>query len=898
MHYTGNMDPEVQNGGVATAERTEEQRRNQRRPQRGRGIASRPYSFEDAIRNERAQFEQNYGKENVWDQMVKDLWIDTQREIKERYARGEGPEEEYVDNTEIVNERIKNVTDAQSLRRVLGTDVATLINLYVEQDSEKNNFLNYISNLSDQVESGAKTLDQAKTGIESLLHDLRNRQTALINLEEALEQRGARINSVEELAQEIAKNDEKWGRGETAILDENGVIVPANLLNWFREQMYLIHDNDPDNQVNFFNDVGLFTAFRHVSLNEMLRYKTRYFSSGKLKDRDGKKVYYEDLATQVLFEAWLFNQARNNDADYRKVSHSEGDVPKIIDQMYLANTFTKLTGDRSTLYRVFTFADQFKAKKKEGEQAAEQMDKKLGTAIRQMLLSYYFISDIDMLQKVLSFNAENHSQPLVGALFRRDTFLKALKENHLDENIVDDFFDQQGNFLGNSNNPELAKKKKREFANFINIYNNPQKDPRIIGLVRGLVKRSAAESNGLIRRKLDENGREEVALDPQMDYGEVWANSLTRWTGVAASNDYDEDEGYTTGHDAAAKTIRFGNYRQKQAETSRGGSYGLWSSMYGIKRLSLDFFTGIHVQDKNGKGERMLLDVLLGRSKQDAKDRDHFNIDLGEEIRPEDMIFEDRTMQQFAGNHYSRSFKMLGQIIDNFGMKFDSFVQMNMLGKREFEPEKAHEVFEGIRKDIRYMFSTWRINWTDTIRTWERVKVGEGQYEIQFKEVPMYKAFFGEEITKGMTPEKELRKQFNSEVGGDEKQWKEYYEKKVVSRLHKNFFMYLIANEMYAHKNYSKTGYKHYDFATFEAIYNFLEKWPGEVDTDDPDHLKSTYVKKPYFSKEEIKKIRKASGTTQGALFRKEFGKELGAGSIIGMKKAISEWFEAVFEGL
>ena len=151
-----------------------------------------------------------------------------------------------------------------------------------------------------------------------------------------------------------------------------------------------------------------------------------------------------------------------------------------------------------------------------------------------------------------------------------------------------------------------------------------------------------------------------------------------------------------------------------------------------------------------------------------------------------------------------------------------------------------------------------------------------------------------------MTPEKDIRAEWEMKraMGKMEKKYEDFLQDETIKRLHKNFFMYLIANEMYAHKSSRKTGYKNYDFTTFEAIYNFLEKWPGEIDTDDPESLMATYVKKPFFSKEEIKKMRKASGTGQGGLFWRDFRVEALAGSAVGMKKAIAEWIKAIFGDL
>src|SRR3989344_727536 len=655
LSYTKNMDPESPSGGTATAERSEQQRRDQQ-TQRRRGRGGRQLTNEEKkeILLKQAKRGLGYDETTPVDSMQeehKSILQSLVEALDLRISRGEDIElEEEDDNifTGSVDPELKGSWKDPNKKLSLTERLRQARIEYEETEVHK---------------PKSQWNDQEKQGFERYVAQAK----ALNEAHKEHELGRAKIESIEELAREIVDTDEKWATGEDLeLIDKDGVIKTANMLKWFQEQMMYFHDNDPDNEINFFSLVGLHTDYRQVGLSEMLSYKKRYFGT---YDKQGNKVFYEELADQVLFEAWLFNAARNNDANYRKVSHSEEGVQKAIDQMYLANTFSKLTGDKSTLYRVFTLAQTFKDK----EEKIGKSDKRLGDSIRQALLSYYYISDFDMLRKILSTNLEDgdkKGQQVSSPMFKKEILKKVLELNQLDANIVNQFFNADGSFKEDEST-------KRKFVNFFNVFNNPQKDPNIINSVKTLIKLSLIQSHGLykgdlleqlkIQQKGEKNDAKYSQAMTEMGYAEAWANSLTRWTGIAANNDYDEDRGYTTGHDSAAKTVRFGNYRQKQAETSRGGAYGLWGSMYGIKKLALDYFTGIHVldrKDENGqdRGDRILLDVLLGRKTNEADKNGEFAMHLDKELDPEDMIFEDRTMQQFAGNHYGRAFKMLSLV--------------------------------------------------------------------------------------------------------------------------------------------------------------------------------------------------------------------------------------------
>jgi hypothetical protein len=134
---------------------------------------------------------------------------------------------------------------------------------------------------------------------------------------------------------------------------------------------------------------------------------------------------------------------------------------------------------------------------------------------------------------------------------------------------------------------------KKDFLKFVNLFNDTGKKQSEIALVREALRLAGEQRHGL-ESGLNSTGAERTVKRKNLEYAEMWAYTMVRWTGAAARND-------TTaiGYDAFAKTQRFQQYRIRQSSASRGAPHGNEYDLPVIKSLTLDFFNGICSRSRN-----------------------------------------------------------------------------------------------------------------------------------------------------------------------------------------------------------------------------------------------------------------------------------------------------------
>lgn len=703
------------------------------------------------------------------------------------------------------------------------------------------------------------------------LEEIRNSMRQLIEDTSltAKETKGKLPNDIYELAEQmVSKADIKYKKGgKFEILTHEGKLNSINFLRLVRERMKKIHGDDPDNPVNFYSSIGVETQFRSYSIQQLLNYKETIF-----RDKDGNKTpEIEALHDALYYELWLFGQSRNNDADYRKSWQSDDNLPKVLDAMYQKDTLAK----SEALGRILTMSGI-----QENSNLEHQLeDKSVGAGVREALALYFYLSDEKMLKKFtdedspLFSNKEFYKGGELAALDDWDPSSGKPKPKDPEKHgsVRKDLYDQEGKVISD---------KTDEYMEHFNIFNDINKSQDEVAETRERIKQHIMKKYNL------------TYFDA--DYAELFAHSMTRWTGIAAHNDTGKPlsgVAPAVGFDAWSKVLNTRDYRKRQVGYS--GQSGDKATMFGIKKLGVTFWEGVQAEerDENGKAflGRTLLEVLLGADKETGVGglMKEEKIDLQKKLLDRaDIKLESLAMRKFSENHIVNSFNVFHHVLEAHGMHLDHVVEVDQFGRVVFNAEAADKIFDGIKKYLRYAYgSSGKIPMDHIIRVWE---IDPGTGKKVYKEQSIAESLFDREVL-GMSGEdlSILDKPFDTL---DKKEKVE--RKKVLSSVNKKVFMYLIAGEMYKHQDPGQTG-KLFSFAEYQKIYRFLEGMIGELEGHEGD-LKGTHVKKSYFTKEEIKKIRKVSKTEFGRLFGKDLAGSMLAGSLEGFKEAAQEVWKYV----
>ncbi len=663
----------------------------------------------------------------------------------------------------------------------------------------------------------------------------------------------------------IEKEGDEWGPGGVNELidkwEQGAKFNKANFVKWVRERMLHFQDLDPNNpSVNLLGSIGIETQFRTVGLITMINNKKQYFKDEGSTDEKGRSVVYSELADDIINEVYLFNTSRNHDAGYRFEMWSDEGLPKFIQNIHQKSDFT--TG--AQMKKIFSFSADYG---KEG-------DTKVGDTIRTIYEAYYFISDYDELQRVLGKDS---------VFFTRKGFEDAWRLSHNKPNnepipedykgLFDSMFDASGQPI------------KKEFLKFVNLFNDTGKKQTEISLVREALRLAGEQKHGL-ESGLNSTGAERTVKRKNLEYAEMWANTMVRWTGAAARNDTG-----AIGYDAFTKPQRFQQYRLRQSKASRGAPHGNEYDLPVIKSLALDFFNGIFVERPIGEDNKELTPFEVLRMLDDVDEKKK-NGELSEEqLKLEkdkvlDLLkFKQYTQLDYANNHLARSYQIFHSMMGANELNLDQIVTHDRFRGLVFDRGKFEEqVKEGFIKPIRYAFSTYsNIDYSKEVRVWVGEKDGIPQYETK----TMAEAMFGPVTLQGF---------YKKERGPDGKPVvdKEKLREKR-SSLYKNVCRSIIASHLQAHRKYN-SGYAYMNEG---QVTKFIEALETIRETELEDVGENTQLSRGemFFSHEDIAWIRKYSATENWRLILTDVVKDAGMGVMGGMFKGLKDFFDDVAKG-
>lgn len=701
--------------------------------------------------------------------------------------------------------------------------------------------------------------------------------------------------SIQDVAKAMAeKEPQKWGKGKShAILNSDNSINEINFLKWLQEEMTDLDGLSPDDAVNFFSEVhvesGIYSS--RLSFQEMYLRPGRYFYNEKTGER------MNGLWDEAMHQVWLLGKSRNWNILHQRDMGNDEKLPGAMVAQSYDNAFTKDTSGMNTLHRILSMAQSSFAVEEDpnSDREGERKEQHLGQAVRRAILTYYHISDFQRLQEIHGkdsyFFAEDYTQ---AAITRLEADIKKLeadfeKAEHrtsvvLDEGKVtkeqieedirvkedqirdlhekkrrkgkgayhqykfvlsDDMF-RDGKFIDTQENRE-------KFTSKFNIFQNanPQYDNKTE--LRDRIKASLIEHYGLSQE--------------EADYAELWAYSMTFWSGIAARNDITG-----TGYDAWGKLQNLREYRWRQSQPGRGAPYGNPYNWSAIKRLDTTFFEAMRTID--GKS---LLEVIEGRSEENG-----WKMDLGDTIRH--MHFGENKSKKWGEDHIHYIFDAYRKIIRHEDMNFDTFTIWDPFRGVIVDYKKAEEIMGGIIKDLRYAFSTWDgVDFSKKTRVSERIgTTKDNKPIIVHKDMYLAEAFFGPEILSDYYEKDEKGRFIKDEQTGQYIINIDRLQKDAQDRvLWKKLFRYQIAAELRSRRDWN-SPYKRYSFAEVERIMLWLERMPGQIGGSDED-LADTHFVSRFFSKEDIEWIRKHAHAERMHMFLNESAFEGGMALMKGI---------------
>ncbi len=692
--------------------------------------------------------------------------------------------------------------------------------------------------------------------------------------------------SFEDLVGKIMNSAEaQWKEdGDQALIDKEGNINKENFLAWVRDRMMWLHDFNSVTETSFFSDVHITVGYAKITLYDMI-FTGKYFLH-EVKGNDGNISYHksddlEKLKDQLINEAFLFGNSRNNDVKYKSMMPNEAELPKLLQQIYFANPFLRGSNFQDILTLNSVDKNRIQQLRDESGNVAEfdknriknlvEKDSSVGEGVRRALLAYYHIRDIEMLKKIFEVEEGKKIQNL--ALFmegyddydsktlrlavdengankpkKKGEANQDLKDTEAAENIPDGEktsveYDSDGKVKLDT------KAQIKRFTDYMNPFNLARKEERQEGEIRERIRQSIMQVTGLTYS--------------EAKYAESWAYSMARWTGIGARNDTG-----AAAFDAWSKPQNLLPYRLKQLEDKRLGVFGNKFNLAGIKRAGLTMFEGI--SDIHG---RNIIEAIQGGQGMEFNADNPFKTTDAKT----NLAFGKDTGSFFVSNHVMNSFKIYDFIINHTDFNIEDMITYDTFGRPIIDHEKADKIIDGIQKAIRYAYCTWDgINYNKSIRVME--KDVDGNDEI--KEMPLIAAMFGPDILKmiqndisereaRLKPGESLTRGVRTNIwtiapdhDNFQMDMEKVQSKAVREVLWKSILQYLIAEEVHSHRSRASEETR-YGYDMVEKVYDFLRR-------------------KGIADKAEIDEMRKLSNSTLRVLNIEDFVMEAGKGTLKG----------------
>jgi hypothetical protein len=702
---------------------------------------------------------------------------------------------------------------------------------------------------------------------------------------------------------------EEYRTGEShAIIDENGKFQRHNFLAWCRDRAYWYHDQFSDGEIDLFSQISVNTMYRTISLGEMINID-KYFmtkETSKMNIGAGYKTteaYRHDeelknLRDLALYEMWLFGMSHNFDVKYRHTMGSEQELQKAMLEIYSNNAFTKnkmrllkilmLTGNnaKEMEWAVGQYKNGNLVKTEDQEKQGS-----VGKGIRRALLAYYYLNEIDNFKRI----EENGKVKFVPDEKKGGT--ESMFEKVLGNDGVLKFYKHIIGKIGGAK--ELASIAEIQDINIVkekariilknrgitfqdlNIFNAPKIDSYVIeDLVRDGLKK-ALGSNAFVYedlkhdypdlyKKLRDSDSSTGLLDQkEARYAVEWAFSMAYWTGINAKNDCTN----VIGHDAWSKMINMKEYRLGQQKGKAAA--GDYLTMFGWKKISLDFFQGTNVSipdlgEKAGdKRNRYARDYLSKTFLEFLQGGQGNTVELDDFVPFE---FKGNASRKFVEDHLMNAWQVYKWAIEGQGFNFSSMLGLDATGASVINQSEVNRLFRGFWKNLRYCYDMQDFAYGNEVRTWWKEngelkfgvkKIEETMFDDEILGLKMYNDKVEKKgKRKGERQEDDKRKlhemgfmpkrKENGDIEKD-KDGNTIYDFDHRRRIARDVFAWLLAKHIEQHV-YKLSGNRKYSSVSLERIKDFFTTYPFGLEEYGDHEIKAMAF---FFTNDEFKEILK-----------------------------------------
>lgn len=734
--------------------------------------------------------------------------------------------------------------------------------------------------------------------------------------------------SIQEVGRAIMRKEGGRFLNDWAIVtinEETGkeVFHEENFIRWIRYKTMEHHNLNPDGTTDYFSQIRVKLGYYQQNFNiiDMVLEPNVFF-----KDRNSKETR-SNLAGRVLGEIFGWSTGRNNGVEYRFNRGNDEKVAEVLTRLFDKSVYTN-TNILESLLRMNSTKeeeekrvrrtellrdigktdedydnkdlDPDKEKNKEiRKRIDDEVDKlggRAGKAFRAATMMYYYLSDPEMLRKFavdnpdkLSFLFSNRgfADAFANARHDRDKDIRGNETAKQEEDKKDEHRDHINDLFVNHEDPakffdangNIKQGMEEDWAEYINIFKEPNTDPRVLEEVKERIRMTLVEQYDI------------DYLDSEYIETLAWNNAW--WTGSVAHNDT-----HNRCHDAWSRFTNTAGYRIRSTDQDSGGQIGNPFTLYGLKRLSTDFFTGITTLDG-----RTILEVFQGGQGSEVdihrdvrftpiiKNKEKGEVEYGPDGKPKlkmvSLRFGNETLNKFAVDHVARTSDIYHRIMESQDMNLDQYQKWGgYLQGWVFDHAKAEkDLKDGLWKQIKYGYRTWAgIDYSKMVRVWEHDEVDKTI--MHRRDMTVAEMMFGKQV---------LQKYWDKNGNVDRDKIRHMQYNRAERRVFwKEIVTYLMETEVYRHR-VRGSGAEYYDLYKMSAIRKFLENIHGEIEGTEANY-KETQVKNWFFSNETLNRIWKNTMSRRRDLYPMQIGSEAIVGAGSGIFKTAGFLVKNIFE--
>jgi hypothetical protein len=448
----------------------------------------------------------------------------------------------------------------------------------------------------------------------------------------------------------------------------------ANFIRWLRFGMMYQHDDNPDDELNFFQTVELQKHYRPITLNDMIQHPDVYFKQTDLArrrytlesnlreardDEERNRVLVqlkelpvldrnEELLNEVKRETWLFSVSRTYDLNYRPNAGDEEGLMKLIKQMFDKSPFTKTVwGGKASMYWIMSMDQNFSKPVQVLDQArgkavektpGEISDHRLGQALNSAYLAYYNLTDVSELRRILGADSALLNKKGLIDIRNKvadvdiendsvETKAQKLKGYMTDGDISDLFIHPTTTEVDDQDVKKEAAKDSKGNSGIILRDKNGRALINEWKFVDKMNIFSSPQFNSLVERMVRAAIQEDVVRkydlyipDPlnkgslKEDIDNSHFAETFAYTMTRWTGAQARNNQGAAGYDAWSKLQKTRTYRLKMTEPDYGGGYGNEYQVHQLKQLSTDLWTGTRTETKITDEDRETIPGKYGKN--------------------------------------------------------------------------------------------------------------------------------------------------------------------------------------------------------------------------------------------------------------------------------------------